>query len=136
MWANAMVIPHHARFLATESPRTIVFIYLFEIPIYLLILWFGLVNWGIAGAALAWSIRVILDTGLILSLNRVLVQTVRACTASMMLVLCAIVIALFTDASDIKLLSLCLLTATSLAKDRQTLVRMYHSILGRPSGIS
>jgi O-antigen/teichoic acid export membrane protein len=72
VWINCLVIPHHARFMATEGPKIVTLIYLFEIPIYLAMLWTGTHMWGAAGAAAAWTLRVALDTALLLRLNKVL----------------------------------------------------------------
>jgi O-antigen/teichoic acid export membrane protein len=75
VWVNALVIPNHARFMATGNPRTVALIYVLEIPIYLSMLYFGLLYLGIVGAAAAWSTRVLIDTIALLILNRALSKT-------------------------------------------------------------
>lgn len=72
IWMNCLVIPHHSRYLATEGPKRVALIHLMEVPIYLAVLWMATHRWGAPGAAAAWSLRVALDTGLLLRLNRVL----------------------------------------------------------------
>lgn len=72
VWINCLVIPHHARYMATEGPKLVALIHLLEIPIYLAMLWIGTSRWGATGAAAAWTLRVALDTALLLRLNRVL----------------------------------------------------------------
>lgn len=39
--------------------------HLLELPFYLLMLWYGISQWGIAGAAVAWTIRVTVDGALL-----------------------------------------------------------------------
>lgn len=77
VWVNALVIPHHARLMAQGKPQTVVMIYLIQIPIYLAMLWTGLQNWGVVGAAGAWSLRVLIDTSMLLYVNKALSKTVR-----------------------------------------------------------
>jgi O-antigen/teichoic acid export membrane protein len=69
VWVNAVVISHYSRFMATENPRTIVIVYLFEIPIYFGVLYLFVKNYGVLGAAYAWVIRGILDAGIILYIS-------------------------------------------------------------------
>lgn len=87
VWINALVIPHHARLMALGNPRTVVLIYLFQIPIYLLMLWFGIQFFGVAGAAGAWSLRVLIDTCMLLYVNGALRRTARAAAPYSVLVL-------------------------------------------------
>ena len=70
VWINALVIPHHTRLLAADNPKTVVIIYLVQIPVYFLMLWLGIKYWGIVGAAAAWSLRVLLDTIMLLQGSR------------------------------------------------------------------
>lgn len=92
VWVNALVIPHQARLMATSNPRVVVMIYLVEIPIYLCILWFGIRYWGIVGAAVAWTLRVVIDTGMLLRLNGAFIQTVKLAAVSMILVIIAVIV--------------------------------------------
>lgn len=46
---------------SSSRPQWLVYIYLIEIPIYLLFLWLALKNFGASGAALVWVLRVIVD---------------------------------------------------------------------------
>ncbi len=75
VWINGFAVPHFSRLQATGKLRGIVFIYLIEIPVYLLMLWMALQRWGIAGAAAAWSSRILLDTLLMLLMAGALRQT-------------------------------------------------------------
>lgn len=68
-WINALVVPHNIYLQADgKKLKKVVLIYLFEIPIYFTLLWFGLKYWGIAGAAVAWTLRMAIDFTLLLSL--------------------------------------------------------------------
>jgi O-antigen/teichoic acid export membrane protein len=87
VWINCIAVPHYSRFLATESPKKVALIYLFEIPVYLILLWYGIHYWGVVGAAAAWSLRVLLDTGLLLRLNGTLARSVIMSTPSFLLIL-------------------------------------------------
>jgi O-antigen/teichoic acid export membrane protein len=78
IWANAVAVPHYSRFLARETPRKIVMIYIAELPFYLAALWYGVHEWGALGAACAWTFRVVLDSTLLLHLNAALRQSMRS----------------------------------------------------------
>lgn len=77
IWLNALVIPRHAKFMATSNPKTIAMVFLIQIPVYLFMVWRGLEYWGVIGAAGAWTARVLLDTCMLLRLNHSLAKTVR-----------------------------------------------------------
>lgn len=89
VWANSIAIPHHARFMAIENPKIIVFIYLIEIPIYLLFLYIGIYLFGIQGAALAWAFRTAMDTIILLKLNQALYSTFINLALPFLLIICA-----------------------------------------------
>lgn len=128
VWVNAMVIPHHARFLATDNPRTIAVIFMFEIPIYFLLLWQGITHWGVMGAAAAWSLRVLLDTTLLLRLNNVLAYTFRSIISSALLV----VSAFYTVITDLGIIEIIIFVTLfillSLFKDRHLLLAAYSQL--------
>jgi O-antigen/teichoic acid export membrane protein len=123
VWINAMVIPHHARLMATGNPRTVVVIYLIEIPIYLLMLWMGLKYWGVFGAAGAWSMRVLIDTTMLLHANRALPKTLRLVATSGVLVVVAAICVLLIHLQPLAYWNLCVfLLGLSLLKDRELLI--------------
>jgi len=97
VWINALVIPHNARLLAADNPKTVVIVYLIQIPIYFLMLWLGITHWGIVGAAAAWSLRVLLDTTMLLHVAGALRHTLRVMIASLILVVTAALVALETE---------------------------------------
>lgn len=76
IWINCLVMPHNARLRAAGNLRPIFFAYLFQIPVYLLMLVFGLKYFGVLGAAVAWSLRVTIDTLMLLWIGNVLLKTV------------------------------------------------------------
>ena len=75
IWINSIAYVYHANILATRSPKILVMLYLFEIPIYFLLLWSGLTLFGIVGAAGAWALRTLMDTMFILYLADALSKT-------------------------------------------------------------
>lgn len=131
VWVNALVIPHHARFMATENPRTVVMIYLIQIPIYLLMLWVGLKYWGVVGAAGAWSLRVCIDTIMLLYVNRALPKILGYAAPYAVLVFSAVVV-LFINLQPVIHWSLCVfLIGLTLSKDRKLLIYMVKAIMQR-----
>lgn len=69
---NSIVYPHHSRLMAVGKVRLITGIYLMELPLYFLMLWFGLSEFGLLGAAAAWSARVLVDSALLLFVSSAL----------------------------------------------------------------
>ncbi len=63
---NSIVIPHHSWLMAKSRVRAITLVYLIQIPFYFFFLWFGLSYLGVIGAALAWTVRILMDTVLLL----------------------------------------------------------------------
>lgn len=90
-WINALVVPHNTYLQADgKKLKKVVLIYLFELPVYFALLWLGLKYWGIIGAAVAWTLRVAIDSVLLLCL---------AGAFKRILVLCAFPIVLIGMAS-------------------------------------
>ena len=132
VWINALVIPHHARLMATGNPRTVVMIYLIQIPIYLCLLWAGLKYWGIVGAAGAWSLRVLIDTLLLLYVNGACRKTLRVAAPYTVLLLVATVIVLaFTLEPMVRWSLAVILLALSLTKDREILMHAIKALIQR-----
>ncbi|WP_310564796.1 flippase [Hydrogenophaga sp.] len=123
VWINALTIPYHARLMATGHPKTVVTIYLIQIPIYLFMLWIGLRNWGIAGAAGAWTLRVSIDTMMLLSANHALANTLRHAAPYAALIAIASASVFFLNLAPWSQWSLgLLLLGITLAKDLDLLV--------------
>ena len=124
VWVNALVIPHHARLMATGNPRTVVMIYLIQIPIYLAMLWTGLQYWGVVGAAGAWSLRVFIDTSMLLYVNHALLKTLRLAVPYAVLVMAASAGVLLFNLQPLAHWSLGIfLLGLSLLKDRDLLIQ-------------
>jgi O-antigen/teichoic acid export membrane protein len=59
--ANVSVYGAHAAIRARAHALTLAILYAVELPLFALLLWRLVGRWGVTGAALAWSIRVVLD---------------------------------------------------------------------------
>jgi O-antigen/teichoic acid export membrane protein len=62
VWVNGLALLPHAYLQANARPRISAVFHLAELLPYMLVLWLGLKFWGVAGAALAGSLRMIADT--------------------------------------------------------------------------
>jgi O-antigen/teichoic acid export membrane protein len=125
IWINSLVVAHHSRYMATNSPKAIVYIFLLEIPVYMLCLYMGLNFLGVLGAAIAWTLRVLLDTILLLRLNSELIATAKIAASSVVLVGVSYVSSL-ASMSYIELGIVCLsLLIASAYKDRAVLTEIF-----------
>lgn len=129
VWFNALAIPHHARLLSADNPKTVVIVYLIEIPIYFLLLWFGVAYWGVLGAAAAWSLRVLLDTAILLYISGTLKSSVRTMTPSLVIVLvCTCLVFVTNEQPLLRWSSGLLLLLISLTKDREIIINIYSAL--------
>jgi O-antigen/teichoic acid export membrane protein len=97
VWINALAIPYNTLLLSSENPKQIVLIYLVEIPVYFAILWIGINSWGVVGAASAWTLRVALDTTLLLWVSGGFLATMRDLASSIGLIAVATTVSLSGD---------------------------------------
>lgn len=65
IFLNSMAMFPYALLQSAGYPRYTAFLHLLELPLYGALLIFFLTEYGIVGAALAWLVRAILDTGLL-----------------------------------------------------------------------
>lgn len=86
LWANCFAQLPYARLQAQGRPDLVAKCHLAELLPYLAILFFSLSRWGIAGAAIAWTLRVTVDCLLLFALCGVPVQVARSFTIPAMLV--------------------------------------------------
>lgn len=132
VWLNALVIPLQARLLAASNPKVVVKIYLIQIPIYLLMMWGGLIYWGIVGAAAAWSTRVLIDDAMLLYAGKALWHTIQAAIPSFVIIFAVAVIAMITDWQDVsRWIFGTLLLVLALIKDKRPLVDAINSLRSR-----
>lgn len=129
VWINSLVIPHHARLLAADNPKIVVIIYLIQIPVYFLVLWIGITKFGIIGAAVAWSLRVLLDTLMLLRAAGVLGSTFRTMFFPFTLVgLAGLVTLSMKFSSSLHWTIGLILLLISLLRDRHLLIEMFSGL--------
>ena len=61
VFVNSLATIPYILILGLGRPDITAKFHLLEIPFFLLLLWYGLLHWGIVGAAVAWTIRVGVD---------------------------------------------------------------------------
>jgi O-antigen/teichoic acid export membrane protein len=64
-----IALPKHTEIMAINGPKVIFKCYLIELPCYVIALYYMITNFGIAGAAFTWMMRVFLDAILILHIS-------------------------------------------------------------------
>jgi O-antigen/teichoic acid export membrane protein len=94
VWANSLTQIPFVRLQAMGRPDLIAMAHVAEILPYLCLLYFGLVHFGIAGAALAWSARCFADAFILTSLARLTGPATRILLAYIGL-LAAVILILF-----------------------------------------
>ncbi len=78
IWVNGLAYIPLTLIQAQGQPDLTARFHLFELVPYLALLWFGLVEYGLPGAAMAWVIRVGVDTALLFGFSGLLVRPVIA----------------------------------------------------------
>jgi len=63
--ANSLAFVPFGMIQGLGRPDVTAKFHLLELPIFFLLLWYGVRHWGIVGAATAWTARVVLDLGLL-----------------------------------------------------------------------
>lgn len=133
IWMNGIAVPQHSRFLATENPKKLAINYLIELAAYVLALWIAVSAWGVVGAACAYTLRTMLDTLLVLRLNRTLRQVASAAAPSLLLVLGALAVRACAPSLVVGLIAGGGLIALALFMNRQTNAIVFrHLVRPRP----
>jgi len=86
---NALAFSPSTLLQAVGRPDIPAKFHLLELPIHAGITWFCIHNWGVTGAAIAWSIRVSLDATLLFSAAFTVLHDLRRYMAAHKLILCA-----------------------------------------------
>lgn len=98
IWVSAVVVPYSFKLYAEGLlKQKILAVTVSEVPLYLLMLWVGVKYFGVLGAAGAWSLRVLIDAILFLTLAKALREVVLFSLSSIFLVAVATVVVLSTD---------------------------------------
>jgi O-antigen/teichoic acid export membrane protein len=69
-WANSLAFLNFSRIQAMNRPDLTAKTHLLEVVPYVLLLWFALREWGLTGAAIAWTARVVVDFLILLRLDQ------------------------------------------------------------------
>jgi hypothetical protein len=126
IWLNAVVIPHHARLLAMDNPKIVVIVYLVEIPVYFVLLLFGVTHLGVLGIAAAWSLRVLMDTVILLYVADALKVTIQTIKSSFVIVGASTFVVLATsENSHLRWCIGLLLILISVIKDKELLINIF-----------
>jgi O-antigen/teichoic acid export membrane protein len=70
MWAHSLAYIPYAQLQARGRPDLVALCHAVELPLYLFLLFVSMREWGITGAAFAWSIRATLDAMALYALSR------------------------------------------------------------------
>lgn len=87
-WFNGFARIPHAQLQAANKPHITAILHVFELIPYLLALYYGLQNFGLVGAAFAFSLRTFVDTILLLWFAKTLQKTVSIILIPILLLLC------------------------------------------------
>lgn len=96
-WANAFAVVALTRIQGSGRPDIVTKLLLAQLPFYFTALWAGLHWWGLTGAALAWTLRAIVDPVVLLAYNRQLRHTAPRLLPQGGLVCAAALVAVFGD---------------------------------------
>ncbi len=107
VWANSFARIPYAQLQATGRPDLVAKIHLAELPPYLIMLFVGLEQWGIVGAAIAWSVRVAADAILLLAMSGLMVRTFRELVMPMLMVIITVLIAMNSNTLNLMKSLLC-----------------------------
>lgn len=99
LWILSITIPRFTYLLATK-PKTIVQSYLIQIPVYILMLYVGMRQWGIIGVAVAWCLRALLDSSLVLYYSKEIRIAPLEYVLPLTNILMAVAIVFMTDANS------------------------------------
>ena len=93
IWMNALAHAPYGFLQAQGRADLTAKFHMLELVIYLPLLWWGIAQWGIAGAAVVWDGRVILDLGLLLLVSQRVWTPVFSLAPMLLLIVVAFVMA-------------------------------------------
>src|SRR5690606_28360388 len=112
-WGNAVAQIPHALLQAAGQPDVVAKCHLVELGPYFFLLYLGLEYYGIAGAALAFSVRTLVDSAILLHFGGILRSSVDLLMIPVVLVISSVFFAAYsfslwiTSISAVLLLSIC-----------------------------
>lgn len=125
VFLNSMVIAEQAFLMSHGKVRRLTMIYILEVPVYLVLLWFCLQRFGIIGAALAWTARMLVDVVMLLGATKSFAAILRHCALVLFAVVAATALSYYMPENDIyRWLGLLLCFMLALFSGREHLERM------------
>ena len=95
VWINSTVCLRLAKLIASDNKvKKVGLLYVAELPIYLLLLYVGICEFGILGAAGAWTIRVLIDAFLILLFSEEVTSKIKSLFIPFLLVIFTLLISM------------------------------------------
>jgi len=132
VWINAAVMPYSYFLYAEARLKTkILVILLLELPLYFLLLWFGVKYFGVLGAASAWSLRILIDAIFMLILAEALRKILFSLTSILLVIMAALVIFYFDVFELWRWLAIFMLIGFSLVIHRKLCVDAYGLLFSR-----
>lgn len=136
LWINALVIPTYTNHLANFDPKVLVAMFSFQIPVYFLLLYFGVKHFGIIGAALAWTTRIFIDTTMILVYHSKLLSVLMSNKYFFLLVLSALLVK-YMEPNILLSITVCFVFLLAcLATQWGTLTKVYQEMKKVNEGVS
>jgi O-antigen/teichoic acid export membrane protein len=76
VFINSTAHPPYGLIQAADRPDLLAKLHVAEVPLYLALLWWMLLTFGIVGVAIAWTIRVVITTVIVFAMARLLLPPV------------------------------------------------------------
>jgi hypothetical protein len=132
VWISAAVLPYSYFLYAEARLKTkILLISIFEIPLYLLLVWVGVKYFGVIGASVAWSLRILIDAFFMLGLAGAL-RTALFSLSSLLLVILSSLLVYYFDTNEIwRWISIIALTCSSMVIHRKLCLEIYKRLIAR-----
>lgn len=134
VWISAAVMPYsYLLYAEARLKKKILVISLLELPMYFLLLWFGVKYFGALGAAGAWSLRIFIDAIFMLILANALRKTLLSLTSILLLVVATLVVFYFDVFELWRWITIIMLFGISMVIHRKLCVDTFRLLFSRRS---